>query len=174
MGEYFDQPACSIGEHSGNQSSCSWASLVHGRLFGPANLLKLSRYPSRPYWTWRTSNFPGLSCSQWVWWWYGVLEGHRKEDVTSKVSDPSFANFDQRRSSFLVAKICPPVRSRILPLPILIKEDPGLWWQNLLLSEGLRPTPVGRVESECSSVFWPRETPLFLVSDELLQCSHHA
>ena len=25
MGEYFDQPACLIGEHSGSQSSCSWA-----------------------------------------------------------------------------------------------------------------------------------------------------
>jgi len=25
---------------------------------------------------------------------YGSFEGHRKEDVTSKVLDPSFANFD--------------------------------------------------------------------------------
>ena len=35
---------------------------------------------------------------------YGGFEGHRKEDVTSKVSDPPFVNFDQGRSSFLVAK----------------------------------------------------------------------
>ena len=52
-----------------------------------------------------------------------------------------------------------PVRSRILPLPILIKEDLAFWWQNLSLSEGLRPTPVGQVESECSPAFRPRETP---------------
>jgi len=25
FGEYFDQRACLIGEHSGNQNSCSWA-----------------------------------------------------------------------------------------------------------------------------------------------------
>jgi len=43
MGDYFDQPACSIDEHSGSQSSCSWASLVHGRLFGSASPFKLSR-----------------------------------------------------------------------------------------------------------------------------------
>jgi len=39
-----------------------------------------------------------------------------KADVTCKVSDPSFANFHQRRSSFLVATG---------PLPIFIKEDPA-------------------------------------------------
>ena len=38
-----------------------------------------------------------------------------KADVTSKVLDPSFANFDYERSSFLVTTN---------PLPILIKEDP--------------------------------------------------
>ena len=27
---------------------------------------------------------------------YGVLEGHRKEDVTSKVSDPPFTNLTPR------------------------------------------------------------------------------
>ena len=25
---------------------------------------------------------------------YGILGGHRKEDITSKVSDPPFVNFD--------------------------------------------------------------------------------
>jgi len=39
-----------------------------------------------------------------------------KADVTCKVSDPFFANFDQRRSIFLVATG---------PLPIFIKEDPA-------------------------------------------------
>jgi len=38
-----------------------------------------------------------------------------KADVTCKVLDPSFANFDYGRSSFLVATD---------PLPIFIKEDP--------------------------------------------------
>jgi len=66
------------------------------------------------------------------------------------------------------------VRSRIPPLTILIKEDLALWWQNLPLSEGLRPTLVGRVESECSPAFQPREIPLFSTSDELRQCLHHA
>jgi len=37
-------------------------------------------------------------------------------DVTSKASDPSFANFNQRRSSFLVSTS---------PLSILITEDPA-------------------------------------------------
>ena len=39
-----------------------------------------------------------------------------KAGVTCKVSDPSFANFNQRRSDFLVATS---------PLPIFIKEDPA-------------------------------------------------
>ena len=73
-----------------------------------------------------------------------------------------------------IGKRTSPVRSQILPLPILIKKDPALWWQNLPLSEGLRPTPVGRVESECSRTFRPRETPLYSTSDELLQCLCHA
>jgi len=76
-----------------------------------------------------------------------------------------------------------PVRSRILPSPILPLEWHRwkihthwmtFWWWGCSLSEGLRPTPVGRVESECSSAFRPRETPLLSVSDELLQCLHHA
>jgi len=39
-----------------------------------------------------------------------------KEKVTSKVLDPSFANFDYGRSSYQVATN---------PLPIFIKEDPA-------------------------------------------------
>ena len=58
-----------------------------------------------------------------------------KAGITCKVSDPSFANFNQRRSGFLVATS---------PLPIFIKEDPASWWQNLPLSEGLRPCAGGR------------------------------
>ena len=30
---------------------------------------------------------------------YGVFEGHRKEDITSKVSDPPFTNLNQRNDS---------------------------------------------------------------------------
>ena len=32
-----------------------------------------------------------------------------------------------------------PVRSRILPLAILIKEDPAFWWQNLPTSKVSEP-----------------------------------
>ena len=58
-----------------------------------------------------------------------------KADVTCKVSDPSIANFHQRRSSLLMATS---------PLPILIKDDPAPWWQNLSLGEGLRSCAGGR------------------------------
>ena len=57
-----------------------------------------------------------------------------KVDVTSKVLDPSFANFDYGKSSFLVATDL---------LPIFIKEDPASRWQNLPLCEGLRPYAGG-------------------------------
>jgi len=60
------------------------------------------------------------------------------------------------------------VQSRIHPSPILFKEvtttrNPCSLEQNLLLSEGSRPyagrglsCSIGRVESECSTAFWPR------------------
>ena len=44
-----------------------------------------------------------------------------------------------------------PVRSRILPLSILIMKDPALWWQNLSLSEGLWPHQL---------VGWNQNVPL--------------
>ena len=59
-----------------------------------------------------------------------------KADVTCKVSDPSLANFHQRRSNLLVA-----IRSS----PVLIKEGPASWWHNLPLCEGLRPCPGGTI-----------------------------
>ena len=76
-----------------------------------------------------------------------------------------------------------PVRSQILPSPILLSEvtsrknpyslDDFLVVE-VYINEGLRATPVGRVESDCSSAFRPRETPLFSVNDEFFQCLHHA
>ena len=75
-----------------------------------------------------------------------------------------------------------PVRSQILPSSILLPEvtsrknacslDDFLVVE-MFINEGLWPTPVGRVESKCSA-FRPRETPLLSISDELLQCLHHA
>ena len=58
-----------------------------------------------------------------------------RADVTCTVSDLSIANFHQRRSNMLVA---------ISPLPILIKDDPAPWWQNLPLCEWLQPCAGGR------------------------------
>ena len=88
---------------------------------------------------------------------YGLLAGHGKEDVTCKVS--------------------------ILPSPILSSEvtstkkscslDDFLVVE-MFINEGSWPTPVGRVESEGSATFRPRETPLFSVSNELLRCLHYA
>ena len=88
---------------------------------------------------------------------YGPLAGHGKEDVTCKVS--------------------------ILPSPILLPEvisrknpcslDDFLVVE-MFINKGLQLKPVGQVKSECSSAFRPRETPLFSVSNELLQCLHHA
>jgi len=112
IGEYFDQPACSIGEHSGSQSSCPRARLVHGRIFRPTRLFNLRAlgesellsmgeedprgcwYPSRPYWTGRTSNELGSSWSQWVWHFW-----RPQKNITSKVSDPPFTNLTQRSDS---------------------------------------------------------------------------
>jgi len=58
---------------------------------------------------------------------------------------------------------------RVSRTQILIKEDPSFWWQSLPLKEGLRPTPVGRVELEYSSAIRPRETPLFPRREEVNQ-----
>ena len=83
----------------------------------------------------------------------------------------------------VTGKMTSPVRSRILPSPILRPEvtstknpcalDDFLVVE-IFINEGLRLTPVGRVESEGSAAFRPRETPLFSVSGELLRCLHHA
>ena len=76
-----------------------------------------------------------------------------------------------------------PVRSRILPSLILPPEVTStknscsldnFLVVEMFINEGLWPTPVGQVESECSSEFRPQEAPLFLVSDELLRCLRHA
>ena len=73
-----------------------------------------------------------------------TLEGHRAEDVTSKVSDPSFTNLVQRSDRD--------------------EESMLISWlfggKNLILNKELRPyeggdlsCPVGLVESECPLYF---------------------
>ena len=88
---------------------------------------------------------------------YGPLAGHRKEDVTSKVSNPPFTNLTPR--------------SDIDEKPMLIR---WLLVVEMFINEGSWRTPVGQVESEYFFAFWPRETPLFSVINELLQCLNHA
>jgi len=90
LGEYFDWPLCSIGEHSGSQSFYSWArrlgavtDIYQGLIGHDAPVMLRVRHSH--------SGYGGE---------YDALEGLRKEDVTSKISDPPFANFDQRSPAF--------------------------------------------------------------------------
>ena len=82
MGEYLDWLACSIGEHSGSQSFCLRARKIravadtHQGFIGH-DAPVISRI------------LPGHSE-------YGAFEGHGKEDVTSKVSNPPFTKLTQR------------------------------------------------------------------------------
>ena len=80
MGEYLDRPDYSIGEHSGCQNSCPWARRIRAVIGTRQGLIRHDA-PVMP------RVLHGHSG-------YGVFEGHRKEDVTSKVSDPLFVNFD--------------------------------------------------------------------------------
>ena len=68
MREYFDQPACSSSQD------------IRQGLIGH-DALAMSRV---------CHGHNGYGGG------YGVLEGHRKEDVTSKVSDPPFTNLTPR------------------------------------------------------------------------------
>ena len=82
IGEYLDRPAYSISEHSGSQNSCPWAR----RILAVAGIRQ------------GLIGYNALIMS-WVLHghsWYGTFEGHRKEDVTSKISDPPFTNRVQR------------------------------------------------------------------------------
>ena len=67
---------------------------------------------------------------------YGPLAGHWKEDVTSKASDPPFTNLTPRVTS---------TKNSCSLDDFLVVE--------MFINEGLWPTLVGRVESECSSEF---------------------
>ena len=75
MGEYLDRPACSIGEHSGSQSSCPGARRIRAVTNTRQGLIGYGA-PVMP------RVLHGHSG-------YGAFKGHGKEDVTSKVSDPS-------------------------------------------------------------------------------------
>ena len=70
MGEYLDRPACSIGEHSGSQSSCPWVRRIRavaGIRQGPIEY-------DAPVMPRVLHDHSG----------YGAFEGHVKEDITSK------------------------------------------------------------------------------------------
>ena len=86
MGEYFGQRACSIGEHSGNQSSCSWARRIRAVNDICQGLIGYDAL-AMPRVCHGHSGYGGG---------YGPLAGHGKEDVTCKVSDPPFTNLTPR------------------------------------------------------------------------------
>ena len=85
IGEYLDQPGCSIGEYSGSQSFCLRARKIRAVVNTHQGLIGhdapvMSRV------------LPGHSE-------YSIFEGHGKEDATSKISDPPFTNLTQRSDS---------------------------------------------------------------------------
>ena len=76
-------PAYSIGEHSRSQSSCPYARRIRAVTDTRQGLIGYDA--------------PAMSRARHGHSGYGGgydFEGHRKEDVTSKVSDLPFANFD--------------------------------------------------------------------------------
>jgi len=78
IGEYLDRPACSIGEHSASQSFCPWARRIRAVAGICQDLIGHD-----------ASTMPPVLHGHNR---YGGFEGHRKEDVTSKVLDPPFTN----------------------------------------------------------------------------------
>ena len=84
--EYFDERACSIGKHSGNQSSCSWARRIRAVNDIRQGLIGQDA-PAMPQACHGHSGYGGG---------YGALAGHEKEDVSNKVSDPPFTNLTPR------------------------------------------------------------------------------
>jgi len=85
MGEYLDRPACSSGEHSGSQSSYPWARRIRAVTDTRQGLIRHDE-PVMP-------RVLHGHCG------YDAFEGHMKEDVMSKVSDPPFTNLTQRSDS---------------------------------------------------------------------------
>ena len=82
MGEYLNWPTCSIGKHSGSQSFYLRAWKIRAIADTHQGLIG----HDAPVMSWI---LPGHSE-------YDTFEGHGKEDVTSKVSDPPFTNLTQK------------------------------------------------------------------------------
>ena len=85
IGEYLDQLAYLIGEHSGSQSFCLRVRRIGTVVDTRQGLIG--------------HEAPVMSQILHGHSGYGAFEGHGKEDVTSKVSDPSFTNLTQRSDS---------------------------------------------------------------------------
>ena len=85
MGENLDQPACSFGYHSRSQNFCLRARKIravvdtHQDIIGHDAPVMSRILPDHDV--------------------HDAFEGHGKEDVTSKVSDPPFTNFTLRSDS---------------------------------------------------------------------------
>jgi len=82
---YLEQPACSIGEHLESQNFCLRARKIRAVLNTHQDIIG--------------HNAPVMSRILPDHNEHGAFEGHGKEDVTSKVSDPPFTNLAQRSDS---------------------------------------------------------------------------
>ena len=85
MGEYSDRPDCSIGEHSGSRAPVYKRVRIHAVTGTRQGLIGYDA-PVTPR---VLHDHNG----------YGAFEGHRKENITSKVLDPPFTNLTQRSGS---------------------------------------------------------------------------
>jgi len=85
IGGYLEQPACSIGEHLGSQSFCLRARKIRVVLDTPQDIIG--------------HDAPVMSQILPDRNKHGACEGQRKEDVTSKVSDPPFTNLVQSNNN---------------------------------------------------------------------------
>ena len=87
---------------------------------------------------------------------HGAFEGHKKEDVTSKVSDPPFTNFIQRSESNKKTHA----------------HCMTFWWRSFPLSEELRPCEDLRTswsgEVRMLPCIQPQETPLFSKGEKVV------
>ena len=81
----MERLACSLGEHSGSQKFCLRARKIHAIVDTHQDIIR----HDAPVMSRILPNHNG----------HGAFEGHEKEDVTSKVSDPPFTNHTQRSNS---------------------------------------------------------------------------
>ena len=81
----MERLACSIGEHSGGQNSCLRVRKIRVVLHTHQDILG--------------HDAPVMSRILPDHNKHSTFEGHEKEDVTSKVSDPPFTNLAQRSDS---------------------------------------------------------------------------